>query len=99
MLPRRLHHLIARLALAWFALALGVAAASPLVQPREGGVDVGAHQLDCALCLIGNAPPPPRVGAVLDMAPLMQAPATAYADAPRHALAAAPLPARGPPLL
>ena len=119
MLPRRLHHLIARLALAWFALALGVAAASPLVQPRamqlvcsaeggvklmpvqpgEGGVDVGTHQLDCALCLIGNAPPPPRVGAVLDMAPLMQAPATAYADAPRHALAAAPLPARGPPLL
>ena len=114
-----MHQRIASVVLVWFALVLGVAAASPLVQaramqlvcsadggvklmlvqPGEGGVDVGAHQLDCALCLIGNAPPPPRVGAVLDMAPLMQAPATAYADAPRHAQAAAPLPARGPPLL
>ena len=41
MLPRRLHHLVARLALAWFALALGVAAASPLVAPR-------AMQLVCS---------------------------------------------------
>lgn len=38
---RRLHHLIARLTLAWFALALGVAAAAPLVQPR-------AMQLVCS---------------------------------------------------
>ena len=30
MLPRRLHHLIARLALAWFALALGVAYAASI---------------------------------------------------------------------
>ena len=34
MLPPRLHRLVARLALAWFALALGAAALSPLVQPR-----------------------------------------------------------------
>lgn len=77
MLPRRLHHLIARLALAWFALALGVAAASPLVQPRamqlvcsaeggvklmlvqpgEGGVDVGAHPWR-RRCVADQAPPP-----------------------------------------
>jgi hypothetical protein len=38
---RHLHRLIARLSLAWFALALGVAAASPLVQPR-------AMQLVCS---------------------------------------------------
>ena len=41
MLPRSLHRLLARLALVWFALALGVAAASPLVQPR-------AMQLVCS---------------------------------------------------
>lgn len=34
--PRHLHRVLARLVLAWFALALGVAAASPLVQPRGG---------------------------------------------------------------
>ena len=31
---RQLHHRFGRLALVWFARALGVAAASPLVQPR-----------------------------------------------------------------
>ena len=41
MLPHRLHHFIARLALVWFALALGMAAAAPLVQPR-------AMQLVCS---------------------------------------------------
>lgn len=35
MFSRRLHHLVARLALAWFALALGAAVASPLVHPRS----------------------------------------------------------------
>ena len=54
---------------------------------------------DCARMLVRTRPATDglkaeAVGAVLDMAPLMQAPATAYADAPRHALAAAPLPAR-----
>jgi hypothetical protein len=34
MLPRRLHRLVARFALAWFALTLGAAILSPLVQPR-----------------------------------------------------------------
>ncbi|MCL1960708.1 MAG: hypothetical protein FWG56_02750 [Desulfovibrionaceae bacterium] len=41
MLPRRLHRRIARLALAWFALTLCVAAAAPLAQPR-------AMQLVCS---------------------------------------------------
>ncbi|MFT4193999.1 MAG: hypothetical protein QM614_05085, partial [Ottowia sp.] len=82
MLPRRLHRLIARLALAWFALALGAAAASPLVQPRamqlvcsasgavkllvdtgDGLAEAGHATLDCALCLLADAPPacPPAV--------------------------------------
>ncbi len=41
MRPNPLHRFIVRLMLAWFALALGVAAASPLVQPR-------AMQLVCS---------------------------------------------------
>ncbi len=41
MSPRHLHRNLARLALLWFALALGVAAASPWVSPR-------AYQLVCA---------------------------------------------------
>jgi hypothetical protein len=38
---RHLHRNLARLALVWFALALGVAAASPWVSPRD-------YQLVCA---------------------------------------------------
>ncbi len=117
MQPLRFRHLIARLALAWFALALGVAAASPLVRPRAlqlvcsaGGVAVlvvegddgqapsGHGQLDCALCLLANAPPPaspvpPRPG-VAATEPRQ----CASADAPQRPLAGAPLPARGPPI-
>ena len=116
MLPRRLHHLIARLALAWFALALGVAAASPLVQPRamqlvcsaggavkllvdsgDGLVEAGSHTLDCALCLMGGAPPPAAASARLPLARAHQPQATPRAAAPHVADARAPLPARGPP--
>ena len=116
MLPRRLHHLIARLALAWFALALGVAAASPLVQPRamqlvcsaagavkllvdsgDGLAEAGHATLDCALCLLADAPPACPPAALSSMAPdAASAPALAL-PAPVVAQARAPLPARGPP--
>ena len=116
MQPLRFRHLIARLALAWFALALGVAAASPLVRPRAlqlvcsaGGVAVlvvegddghapsGHGQLDCALCLLADAPPPVHTAArpcAPRAAPTRVAVRT---DAPGRPLARAPLPARGPP--
>lgn len=42
MLPRSRLSLLARLALAWFALVLGVAGASPLVQPRPMQLVCGA---------------------------------------------------------
>lgn len=42
MLPRSRLLLLARLALAWFALVLGVAGASPLVQPRPMQLVCGA---------------------------------------------------------
>ena len=54
---RQLHHRIGRLALVWFALALGVAAASPWVAPR-------AYQMVCAqgsvqLMAVGDDDPGP----------------------------------------
>lgn len=117
MLPRTVHRFIARLALAWFALALGVAAASPLVQPRamqlvcsaggavkllvdsgDGWVESGpAHPLDCALCLLADAPPSHTAGATPAPVAAPSAPHAPRATAPRVALAGAPLPARGPP--
>lgn len=111
---------LARLLLAWFALSLGVAIASPLLNPHglqmvctgknamklvtygEDGKAKDhrhAHSLDCPLCAAVGAPPP--VAVVLPEPPHQP---LAHALTPLRAahlvsLTAAPLPARGPPLL
>lgn len=108
---RRMNRL-ARLVLAGFLLSLGVAIASPAVQPTRlemicsGGVmkllaqddasTTGASLLDCPLCLPGMAPAPGT--ATLDLAgPGPVVPGVARRPLPHVTLAAPPLPARGPP--
>ena len=105
---------LARLVLAWFALSLGVAIASPLVSPKamqlvcsgaaiklviQGeGQPSSTHTLDCPLCATTSAPPP----AVTVDAPLEHPLAHVLRPIPAAQLAArtaAPLPARGPPAL
>ena len=110
-------HLIARFVLLWFALSIGVAMASPLVNPQsievicagasgmkllvqtdDGSRELGRNTLDCPLCgMLGAAPPPPA--SMAQLAPvhalghvLQTIPAAILA-----ALTAAPPPARGPP--
>lgn len=82
---KRLRSVIA----AWVWLAMGVAMASPLVQPRslelicsgagayflltqtsDSGPGPSSMDLDCSLCLMSAAPPPPSVEAL----PALQAP-------------------------
>jgi hypothetical protein len=106
---------LARLALAWFALALGVAVASPLVKPQaielvcsgngaikvlvkgeDGQPATSHHTLDCPLCATLDAPPPVAQLVVPPVQPLGRALQPIVA-AHIAALAAAPLPARGPP--
>ena len=111
---RQARHL-ARLVLAWFVLSLGVAVASPMVQPQgleficsggamkvlvktsEGVKQVSTHTLDCPLCAHIGSPPPLETGfAAEPVQPLAHA--LRPVGAARMAwLAAAPLPARGPP--
>ncbi|MBB1603915.1 hypothetical protein [Variovorax sp. UMC13] len=99
-----------------FVLSLGVAAASPLLQPQalelvcastgavkmvvhtaDGVQELGAGHLDCPLCLPGGAPPH-AASEALATAPLPRGRLSRSVEATRVALAAAPLPARGPPL-
>jgi hypothetical protein len=107
---------LARLVLAWFALSLGVALASPLMKPASvelvcsaGGAiqlvaigDTGTqpapnHTLDCPLCLVAGAPGPFDVHAArFESRPVLVL--SFDRCAPLAAAAAAPLPARGPPL-
>ena len=112
-------HLLARFVLVWFALSIGVAIASPLVNPQgievicsgaggmkllvqteDGSRELGCTTLDCPLCgLLGAAPPPPVSSAKLAQQPqlayvLQRIPAAVLAS-----LTAAPPPARGPPLI
>jgi len=107
---------LARLVLAWFALALGVAVASPVVKPQaaqlvcsgagamqlvvpqgDDGQPPSTHTFDCPLCA-AVAPPPPVIEPATFLLPLghvlQPIPAARLA-----ARIAAPLPARGPPLL
>jgi len=110
---RRARHL-ARLVLAWFALAVAAAVLAPAfatpaldVVCSSAGVQLqdspqdgapAAHAAHCVLCLHVAAPPP--------LAQLPAAPAEHACAVPLPALAAqhpqhpaAPLPARGPPAL
>ena len=109
---------LARLVLAWFALAVGVAVASPLVNPQsiellcsgsgsmkvlvksaDGTPAPATHTtLDCPLCATAGAPPP----VALVAAPFVHALAHCVQPIPAARIAArtaAPLPARGPPVL
>ena len=109
---------VIRFFLLWFVLAMGVAVASPLVQPQsmelvcssggmikiivqtdDGAQEMSSAQLDCPLCLLGAAPPPDNhvARAVLSL-PLARA-TQSIPSARIAAATAAPLPARGPPLL
>jgi hypothetical protein len=108
---------LARLVLAWFALSLGAAIASPLVKPADielvcsgtgtlkllvkGDAGSGSHRgaatLDCPLCA-GPGAPPPIAHLDIPPAPPVAGPLPGAIPATRiAALAAAPLPARGPP--
>lgn len=106
---------LARLVLAWFALTLGVAIASPLVQPQslqlvcsgsgalqlvvksgDAGEPAATHKLECPLCA-AVAPPPP-VAAVPAVVPPLARLLQPIEAARIAARAAAPLPARGPPV-
>jgi hypothetical protein len=100
------------LVLAWFALSLGVAIASPLIHPKsielvcssagamklvtDGDAGPGVGTLDCPLCLPLESPPPAIGHSAGFHCP--GAPASRQMVAARVvALAAAALPARGPP--
>ena len=70
-----------------------------LVQTDDGAVEMGATGMDCPLCAQANgAPPPSPAHPPLPTSPLAHA--VQPVPAARIAAAtAAPLPARGPPLL
>ena len=117
---RTLRHFtfISRLVLAWFVLSLGVAVASPIVQPRDillvctgsgamkmlvtaadgSASEVSGNTLDCPLCAPMAAPPPAEHLAAEPVQPLAFA-LQGIPSAHIAARTAAPLPARGPPVL
>lgn len=108
---------LARLVLAWFALTIGIAVASPWVQPRslewvcsgagamkllvqgdDGSTSFARGTLDCPLCASLGAPPPMASQAAGAHHPdLLESPR--LPTAPVVVATAAPLPARGPPLV
>ena len=70
-----------------------------LIKTDNGVQEMGAHSLDCPLCLVGGAPP--QQAAPMPAAPV-QPLAYVLRSIPAARLAArtaAPLPARGPPTL
>ena len=109
---------LARLVLACFLVAVGVATAAPLVHPKAmelvcsaGGAiqwvmadtdadgdapAMGAHTLDCALCLPLALPATPVLPPVVAPAPPLRA-VHPFKSAEIAALLGAPLPPRGPP--
>ena len=73
------------------------AGAIKLLVPTDAGLrELGAAQLDCPLCLLSDAPPPRPVAALSLPLPWMRAVALRVV-APAVRVAAAPMPARGPP--
>ncbi|UCV00949.1 hypothetical protein [Acidovorax radicis] len=110
--------LLARLILAWFALTLASATASPIFHPQvmefvcsDGSftkllvinsdgeaVELVKRTLDCPLCL-GAIAPLPETSSALKTPPPMAHFLQLFFVAHIAALAGAPLPARGPPVL
>ena len=68
-----------------------------LVKSDDGSGQAGPHSLDCPLCLIGSALPPPPDTAVSRLESFAARPAPAWRDAPIALHSAAPPPSRGPP--
>ncbi|MET0544525.1 MAG: DUF2946 family protein [Variovorax sp.] len=69
-----------------------------IVQTDDGAKELGASHMDCPLCVLTGAPPPPDGLADL---PVVQPLGHAVRSIPAARIAAAtaaPLPARGPPL-
>ncbi len=108
---------LARLVLAWFVVSMGVAVASPLVNPQamelicsgsgaikllvktdDGAKEMSSHTLDCPLCAHVGAPPPALQAPLPVVYPLAHA-LRAIPAAHIAARTAAPLPARGPPVI
>src|SRR4051812_26273278 len=114
---QRLRHarFLARLVLAWFALAIGVAVASPVVNPQAaqlvcsgGGMTLQVPAGDDGTPAVAHTLDCPLCAAVAPPPPLVEAAPTVQPlahivqaiPAARHAARiAAPLPARGPPSL
>jgi hypothetical protein len=70
-----------------------------IVHADDGAQELGAGHLDCPLCVPGGAPPAtPGVSPLPAIVPVAHA-ATPIASSHIAAIAAAPLPARGPPSL
>jgi hypothetical protein len=75
-----------------------VGAIKVVVQTDDGAHELGASHMDCPLCVLTGAPPPPAPLADL---PVIQPLGHAVQPIPAARLAAAtaaPLPARGPPV-
>lgn len=115
--------LLARLLLVWFALTLGVAGASPFINPQsmelvcstggevklvvtQGSNDdegskaqaLGLHTLDCSLCL-ATMLPPAQISTEFAKAAPADVPHVNLTTVHVRALAGAPLPPRGPPVV
>jgi hypothetical protein len=106
--------LLARLVLVWFVLSLGVAVASPLVNPggsqlvcsgasiklinADGEESTSSHTMDCPLCASGAAPVLELNQSFAPVSPLSHALAR---DVAAHlaAVTAATWQARAPPVL
>lgn len=73
-----------------------VGAVKMVVHTPDGVQEIGASHLDCPLCLPGGAPPQAAPGYAGPTAPPLGR-LVRSVEAARVALAAAPLPARGPP--
>lgn len=106
--------LLARLVLVWFVLSLGVAIASPVVNPggsqlvcsgasiklinADGEESTSSHTMDCPLCASGVALVPELNQSFAPISPLSHA---LSRDVAAHlaAVTAAPWQARAPPVL
>jgi hypothetical protein len=90
---------LTRFVLVWFALALGVAMAAPLVASEEGDeAQSTSASMDCPLCMSLAFPSAPLALQVVKPSPLSHA-LQPIAAAHIASATAPPLPSRGPPVL